>query len=139
MARTVTGSPHELINPRSLPPPSGFSHALVAAEGRLVFLGGQAGHREDGSLVGPGFVEQFDRALANTAEALRAAGGSPGHLVQLLIYVTNVLEYRGARKEIGEAYRRHFGRHFPPMALLGVSELFDPGAKVELVGVAVVP
>ncbi len=135
----MSDSPHELFNPSSLPPPSGFSHALVAAEGRLVFLGGQAGHGSDGSLVGAGLVEQFARAAENTLEALRAAGGSPEHLVQLLIYVTDVVEYRGALKEIGEAYRRHFGKHFPPMALLGVTELFDPGAKVELVGVAVVP
>ena len=135
----MSDSPHEIVNPSSLPPPSGFSHALVAAKGRLLFLGGQAGHRADGSLVGPGLVEQFDQAAANTAEALGAAGGTPEHLVQLLIYVTSVPEYRGALKEIGGAYRHHFGRHFPPMALFGVTELFDPGAKVELVGIAVVP
>lgn len=135
----MSDTPHEIVNAGSLPEPSGFSHALVAAQGRLVFLGGQAGHRADGSLVGPGLVEQFDQAAANVVEALRAAGGEPEHLVQLLIYVTNVLEYRGALEPIGEAYRRHFGRHFPPMALLGVSELFDPAAKVELVGVAVIP
>jgi enamine deaminase RidA (YjgF/YER057c/UK114 family) len=40
---------------------------------------------------------------------------------------------------IGEAYRNVFGKHYPPMALIGVAELFDPKAKVELVGVAVVP
>lgn len=135
----MTDTPHEIVNPSSLPPPSGFSHALVAAEGRLVFLGGQAGHRADGSLAGPRLVEQFDQAAANVVEALRAAGGGPEHVVQLLIYVTNVVEYRGALEPIGAAYRRHFGRHFPPMALLGVKELFDPAAKVELVGVAVVP
>jgi enamine deaminase RidA (YjgF/YER057c/UK114 family) len=84
-------------------------------------------------------VGQFDQAAWNVAEALRAASASPEHLVQLLIFVTDVAEYRASRKEIGEAYRRHLGRHFPAMALLGVSELVDPRAKVELVGSAVVP
>ncbi|HWC31522.1 MAG TPA: RidA family protein [Actinomycetota bacterium] len=135
----MSETPHEIVNPPSLPRPSGFSHALVAASGRLVFLGGQAGHRADGSLVGPGLVEQFEQAASNVADALRAAGGAPEHLVQLLIFVTDISAYRDALKDVGEAYRRHFGRHFPPMALFGVTELFDPGAKVELVGVAVLP
>lgn len=39
----------------------------------------------------------------------------------------------------GGVYRRHFGHHYPAMALLGVSALFDDAAKVELVGVAVIP
>ncbi len=37
---------------------------------------------------------------------------------------------------IGEAYRAVFGRHYPAMALFGVTELFDPEARVELVAVA---
>jgi len=40
-------------------------------------------------------------------------------------------------KTVGEAYRRHFGRHYPAMALLEVSRLFDPEAKVELMAIAV--
>jgi enamine deaminase RidA (YjgF/YER057c/UK114 family) len=39
---------------------------------------------------------------------------------------------------IGEAYREVFDKHFPPMALIGVAQLFDPEAKVELVGIAVI-
>jgi hypothetical protein len=32
-----------------------------------------------------------------------------------------------------------FGRHYPPLALFGIDELFDPSAFVELVCLAVVP
>ena len=35
-------------------------------------------------------------------------------------------------------HQRHFGKHYPAMALFGVTGLFDPAAMVELVGVAVV-
>jgi enamine deaminase RidA (YjgF/YER057c/UK114 family) len=135
----VSDSPHELVNPETLAPPSGYSHAAVAGPGRTVFLGGQTGHRADGSLSAEGLVEQFDQACANVVEALSAAGGRPEDLVSLTIYTTDLAAYREARPEIGEAYRRHLGKHYPAMALLGVSELADPAAKVELVGIAVVP
>jgi enamine deaminase RidA (YjgF/YER057c/UK114 family) len=39
---------------------------------------------------------------------------------------------------VGRAYRAVFGRHFPAMALIGVSELVDPDALVEITGVAVI-
>ena len=135
----MSESPHRLLNPETLAPPLGFSHAVVAARGRTVYLGGQAGHRPDGSLAGDGLVEQFDRACANVAEALAAADARPDHLVSLLILATDVEEYRGALSELGEAYRKHLGRHYPAIALAGVAELFDPRARVELIGVAVVP
>jgi len=138
----TTGSaagPHELINPPTLAPPLGFSHAVVPAGGRTVFLGGQAGHRADGTLAGSSLLEQFDQALANLVEALRAAGGEPVHLVRVHIFVTDAAEYRERLGALGEAWRRHLGSHYPAAALFEVSGLFDPGARVELVGTAVVP
>jgi enamine deaminase RidA (YjgF/YER057c/UK114 family) len=69
---------------------------------------------------------------------LRAAGGGPDDLVSLVVYATDVDEYRAAMQELGEVWRRHFGRRYPAMALVGVSDLVDPKARVELMGVAVV-
>jgi enamine deaminase RidA (YjgF/YER057c/UK114 family) len=131
-------SPHRNVNPETLPPPTGYSHATVAAPGTVVYLGGQTGHRLDGSIA-EDLVEQFDQAAGNVAEAVRAAGGSPEHLVRMVIYVTDLAAYRASLGPIGQAYRRHLGKHYPAMALIGVSELFDGAAKVELVGVAVIP
>ena len=138
MDRPVTG-PHQLVNPETLPPPKGFAHAVVAKGDTTVYLGGQAGHRPDGTLVGDDLVDQFDQACANVVAALEAAGGRPEHLVQLLIFTTDLSGYRDGMGPIGKAYRKHFRKHYPAMALLGTTELFDPGAKVELVGVAVIP
>jgi enamine deaminase RidA (YjgF/YER057c/UK114 family) len=134
----VTEGTHRNINPDTLPPPSGYAHATVTAVGTAVYLGGQAGHRPDGSIA-EDLVEQFDQACANVLEALQAAGGEPEHLVHLTIYATDVVEYRGRLRELGEAWRRRFGKHYPAMALIGATELFDAEARVELVGVAVVP
>ncbi len=134
----MTDGPHRNVNPDSLPPPSGYAHATMAAAGTAVYLGGQAGHRPDGS-IDHDLVGQFDQACANVLEALRAAGGEPEHLVHLTIYATDVGEYRNRLRELGETWRGRFGKHYPAMALIGTTELFDPEARVELVGVAVVP
>lgn len=135
----MSESPHEIRNPEGLAPARGFSHAVIAARGRTVYLGGQTAHGPDGELRGRTIVEQFDAAAANVVTALEAAGARPEHLASMQIFVTDAGAYRGSLGEIGEAWRRHFGRHYPAMALFEVSGLFDPEARVELVGVAVIP
>jgi enamine deaminase RidA (YjgF/YER057c/UK114 family) len=127
------------VNPSGLAPPAGFAHAVVAAPGRTVYLGGQAAQGPDGAITGSSLVEQFEVAAANLVAALAAAGGAPEHLVSLHIYTTEVDRYRAALAELGAAYRRHLGRHYVATALFEVAGLFDPQAKVELVGIAVVP
>ena len=117
-----------IVNPPELPDPVGFAHAVVA--GSAVYLGGQTGE-------GDSLVEQFDSAAGKLVTALAAAGGEPDHLVSLVIYTTDMPEYRAATTKLGEVWRRHFGRRYPALALIGVSELFEPEARVELMGVAV--
>ena len=130
-------SPHEIRNPDTLPPAQGFSHAVIAQAGRTVYLAGQTAQQTDGTIVSGTLAEQFDVAAGNVVKALEAAGAHPRDLVSMQIFVTDVTEYQRMSKEIGEAYRRHFARHFPAMALLEVSRLFDPAAKVELMCIAV--
>ena len=132
-------SPHEILNPPTLAEPVGFSHAVIAAPGRTIYLGGQAAHGADSRIVGDSIAEQFAQAAANVVAALDAAGAKPEHLVSLQIYVTDAEAYRSALSELSAAYRRHFGRHYPAIALFEVKGLFDPDALVELVGIAVVP
>lgn len=131
--------PHTLVNPPALSPAVGFAHAVLPAAGRTVVLGGQTAQGGDGSIRGASITEQTDVALENMVTALRAAGAQPEHLVSLVIYTTDVPGYRAALREIGLRYRRHLGRHYPAMALLGINELFDPEALVELIGTAVIP
>ena len=132
-------SAHEIVTAPGLAEPVGFAHAVVAAPGRTVYLGGQTAQGSDGAIVGTTMAEQFDQAAGNVVAALEAAGGTPEHLVSLVIYTTAVAEYRAALKELGPLWRKHFGRHYPAVALLGVAELFDEAAKIELVGTAVIP
>jgi enamine deaminase RidA (YjgF/YER057c/UK114 family) len=126
----------ELVNARELAPPVGFSHA-VRASGEAVYLAGQTAQDPEGRIVGETMIEQFDRAAANLMTALQAAGGRPDDLVSLQVFVTSVAEYKDSLTGLGRVWRRHFGRRYPAMGLFGVTELFDPEAKVELMGVAV--
>jgi enamine deaminase RidA (YjgF/YER057c/UK114 family) len=128
----------ERINPGELGRPSGFSHAVSATGGRLVFLAGQTGYAPDGQIVPGGVVPQFERALSNLLTALRAAGGEPSDLASLTIYAVHLEEYREHGREIGEVWRRLCGREYPAMAAIGVAGLWDPDALVEVQGAAVV-
>ncbi|MDX6475389.1 MAG: hypothetical protein QOH95_900 [Gaiellaceae bacterium] len=135
----MSDSPHRLVNPESLAPAVGFSHAVVAAPGTTVYLGGQTAHDAEGVCRGGTLLEQFDLALANLAAALAAAGAEPEHVVSVQIFVTDADAYRGSLREVGERWRSRLGRHFPAVSLFEVTALFDPAALVELVGIAVVP
>jgi enamine deaminase RidA (YjgF/YER057c/UK114 family) len=130
LERSVSGE-HRIVNPPELGEPSGYAHAVVAAPGRTVYLGGQTG-------TGDTVAAQFDAAAASLVTALRATGGEPDDIVSLVVYTTDVDEYRAAMEELGGVWRRHFGRRYPALALVGVSALADPDARIELMGVAVV-
>ena len=131
--------PHRAVNPEGLPRPSGYSHAVIAAPGQVVYLAGQIGAGPDGTVQESGLVEQFETAARNLVAALAAAGGRPEHIVSLQIFVTDANAYRELRRPIGEAYRRCFGDHYPAMSLLEVKRLYDESALVEITGVAVIP
>ena len=126
----------DLINSPELAAPVGFSHAVRA--GDTVYLAGQTAQGPDGAIVGASVAEQFDVAAGNLVTALRAAGGEPDDLVSLQVFVTAVAEYKDSLTALGQVWRRHFGRRYPAMGLFGVAELYDPEAKIELMGVAVV-
>jgi enamine deaminase RidA (YjgF/YER057c/UK114 family) len=129
----------ERVNPAALARPSGFSHAVAATGGRLVFLAGQTALDAAGAIVGDTVVAQFEQALANLIEALRAAGGSPGQLASLTIYAVDLDDYRAHGRELGEVWRRLAGPDYPAMAAVGVARLWDPAALVEIQGLAVIP
>jgi enamine deaminase RidA (YjgF/YER057c/UK114 family) len=76
--------------------------------------------------------------LWNVVEALKAAGGKPTDIVSLVVYTTTMAEYRDGLAAVGAAHRKHLGKHFPAMAMLGVTELFDPAATVEIIATAVI-
>jgi enamine deaminase RidA (YjgF/YER057c/UK114 family) len=127
------------INPESLGSPQGYSNGvLVDKPGQLLFIAGQIAWDQNQKLVSRDFVEQFDRALANVIEVVTAAGGTANQIVRLVIYVTDINDYRTRTREVGERYRRHMGKHFPAMVLIEVKSLLEDAAQVEIEAVAII-
>jgi enamine deaminase RidA (YjgF/YER057c/UK114 family) len=128
----MAGTP---IQPPGWAPPHGYSNAM-RAHGGIVAVAGQIAWDAQQQLVPGGFAAQFEQALANVVACVVAAGGDADDLISLTIFVTDKQAYVAATKEIGAAYRRIMGKHFPAMALVEVKGLLEPGAVVEIQGLA---
>jgi enamine deaminase RidA (YjgF/YER057c/UK114 family) len=122
-----------IINPPSLPKPSGFSHAILTEGGRTVFLAGQPGLDVHGKVVSPGdLVAQFEQALANIKTIIETAGGAMQDIVKITFYVMDKDDYKAQLKPIGKVYRAYFEGYYPATTLVEVSGLFDDGALIEI-------
>ncbi|MDE2652491.1 MAG: RidA family protein [Gemmatimonadota bacterium] len=157
---------YEIINPEALGRPRGWNNGMLALEGgRVLFVAGQIGlgegpgaggvaREEAGAAPGtpggagaaagdsegaPDLAAQFGAALANVKRVVEGAGGAVADVGRLTVYVTDMEAYRGSRAEIGAEYRAVFGKHFPAMSLVAVTELVDPRAVVEIEATAVIP
>lgn len=130
----------ESINPIHLAQPIGFAHGMATRGGRILWLAGQNGMDAEGRIVGPGdIIAQADLALANILAVVEAAGGKPQDVVKLHFYVSDLEAYRNRRRELGQVWKRHFGRWYPAMMLLGVTGFFEADALIEIDGYAVIP
>ncbi|PYR20048.1 MAG: enamine deaminase RidA [Acidobacteria bacterium] len=128
----------QLLHPRNWARTTGYSNGM-AAEGRQVFVAGQVGWNARQEIVSDDFVAQVEQALRNVVEILAEADARPEHLVRLTWYITDKREYLARSSEVGQAYRRVIGRHFPAMTLVQVVALVEDRAKVEIEATAVVP
>jgi enamine deaminase RidA (YjgF/YER057c/UK114 family) len=125
------------LQPPGWPRPLGYANGMTA-KGRVIVTGGMIGC-DAMEKIADGFAAQVRLALLNIGAVLAEGGAGPEHIVRLTWYVVDMDEYRASRKEIGRAYREAFGAHYPAMAVVGVKELFEPKARVEIEATAVVP
>ena len=127
-----------IVNPEELGAPRGWNNGMLArSAGRTLFIAGQTARDASGRVPAADFVSQFDRALGNLLAVLAAAGGEPGDIGRFTIYVTEMAQYRGSLKPLGEVYRKRMGTHYPAMALVEVKSLVDPNAVVEIEATAI--
>ena len=126
------------LNPPGWKPAKGYANG-IQARGDIVMTGGLVGWNGDQVFETDDFVAQCEQTFRNIAAVLHEAGAGPEHLVRLTWYVTDKREYLARPRELGEAYRRVFGRHFPAMAVVQVVALVEDRAKVEIEATAVIP
>jgi enamine deaminase RidA (YjgF/YER057c/UK114 family) len=128
----------QVLHPKHWAAAKGFANG-IAAEGKQIFVAGQVGWTADQQFTTDDFAAQTEQALRNIVEVLAEAGARPEHIVRLTWYVTNKGEYIARLRDVGGAYRRVLGRHFPAMTLVQVVALVEDRAKVEIEATAVVP
>jgi enamine deaminase RidA (YjgF/YER057c/UK114 family) len=128
----------DILQPKHWLPPKGYANG-IAAQGRQVFVAGQIGWDAQGKIVSGDFVAQVEQALSNIVQVLAQGGGEPRHIVRMTWYLTDKAEYIACQKDIGAAYRRVIGKHFPAMTAVVVAGLLEPGAQVEIEATAVIP
>jgi enamine deaminase RidA (YjgF/YER057c/UK114 family) len=124
--------------PPGWPRPKGYANG-ISARGRIVVTAGVIGWDEREEIVADDLPGQFRQVLLNTLAILAQDGAGPEHIVRMTWYVTDITSYRSSLPEIGDAYRELIGRNFPCMAVVGVTALVEPRAKIEIETMAVVP
>lgn len=125
----------QTIHPEGFPTPRGYAHGIVG-RGRILFVGGQVGWTQAHVFVDD-FVAQFAQALDNVLAIVGSAGGAPEDIARMTVYVTNLDAYRNSLKALGGVWKERLGKHYPAMALVGVSGLVEKQALVEIEATAI--
>jgi enamine deaminase RidA (YjgF/YER057c/UK114 family) len=117
------------------PQQRGYSLAVVTEGGRTVWLAGQTAAVDDNgrSLAGD-FEGQVRQLFRNLSATLAKVGGKLSDMVQMTVFITDVRN--GDR--FTEIRREILGDNFPGSALITISALALPDAKIEIQGYAVI-
>ena len=124
--------------PPGWPRPRGYANG-IAARGRLIVTAGVVGWNAREEFETDDLAGQFRQVLLNTLAILAEDEAGPEHIVRMTCYVTDIEEYRASLAGVGAAWRELMGRNFPAMAVVGVTALVEPKAKVEIETLAMVP
>jgi enamine deaminase RidA (YjgF/YER057c/UK114 family) len=124
--------------PPGWPRPKGYANG-IAAKGRVIVTAGVVGWNAQELFETEDLAGQFRQVLLNTLAILAEGGAGPEHIVRMTCYVTDIAAYRAGLAGIGAAWRELMGKNFPTMAVVGVTALVEPKAKVEVETTAMVP
>jgi enamine deaminase RidA (YjgF/YER057c/UK114 family) len=128
----------KVLLPPGWPRPRGYSNG-VSARGRTIFTAGVIGWDPDERIVAPDLPGQLRQVLHNILAILAEDGARPEHIVRMTWYVVGLDEYRAGLTEIGAVWKEVMGRFYPAMAVVEVSSLVEPEARIEIEAIAVVP
>jgi enamine deaminase RidA (YjgF/YER057c/UK114 family) len=127
---------HRIIQPEGWTPAKGYANGVLTDDGRL-FIGGQIGWTAAQVFETDDFIGQMEQALKNIVAVVSAAGGVISDITRLTWYVIDKTQYVARQREVGDAYRRVMGRHFPAMTMVVVSGLIEDRALIEIEATAV--
>src|ERR1700692_3702688 len=117
------------------PQQRGYSEAVITEGGRTVWLAGQTATVDDaGKSLASDFDGQVRQLFKNLDRTLQKTGGKLSDMVQMTVFITDV-RYGDRLTQIR---REVFGDNFPDSALITITALAVPEAKIEIQGYAVV-
>jgi len=122
---------HQIIQPDGWLPAKGYANGVLTKDGTL-HIGGQIGWDANKRFVAKDFIGQMRQALQNIADIVEAAGGKPTDVTRLTWFVKDKKTYLESQAEVGQAYREVFGKHFPAMSMLVISDLIEDEALLEI-------
>ena len=119
------------IQPNGWAAAKGYANGMLAPDGTLQ-IGGQIGWNADQVFEHHDFVGQMEQTLQNIADIVTSAGGEVSDIARLTWFITDKREYLSKQKEVGAAYRKVLGRHFPAMSVVVVKDLIEDEALIEI-------
>lgn len=128
--------PHRAVMPQGWAPAKGYANGMLT-HGNLLFVGGQIGWNAEQKFETHDFIGQMEQTLKNIVSVVTEAGGKIEDITRLTWYVVDKKEYLARQREVGEAYRRVMGRHFPAMTMVVVAGLIEDDALIEIEATAV--
>lgn len=127
----------ETLNPDGWPRPRGYANGMMG-RGTVLVTGGLVGWDAEERFADD-FLGQARQIFENIVAVLSAGGAGPEHLIRMTWYVVDLDEYRRNLRALGTVYREVLGRNFPAMAVVGVTGLVEPLARLEIEATALIP
>src|SRR5215510_3544486 len=128
----------KFINPPTLATPRGYTHAVTATSGKMIFIAGQVAWDVKGEIVGKGDLRaQATQAYTNLKAALAAAGAATADVVKMNTYVVS---FKSADLPVIREVRSQFfsQENLPASTLVGVQALAMDGLLIEIEAIAMV-
>ena len=125
-----------VVNPETVAKPvrGYYSNSLRVSAGPLLFISGQLGIDRDGRFVGPGAAAQMEQIFSNLQSILEASGATLASIVQCTLYLTDITDV----SVIAPVRLKYFPKDGPASALVQVSALAYPEAKIEMDAIAAI-
>jgi len=126
---------HKTIQSPKLPTPANpYSQAVLAENGKLLFISGQTPCNAAGETVGAGdFRLQAVQVFENIQANLEAAGGTWANVAKLNVYLTDMADFA----VFCEVRKQYLQPPYPATSTVVVAALVVPEWMIEVEGVAV--
>ena len=112
-----------------------YSPGVITDGGRVVWLAGQTGFRDEQGKEVVGFEAQARQAFKNIDAVLKKAGGSLANMVTMTVFIG---DGRYGERFVNVRKEMFPDGNFPASALITVVGFAAPGMMLEIQGIAVI-